>query len=125
MGVAQRFNVVRCGAVTVARFVDSRIIDETAIQDVAEQMSELAYDATFRPLVINFANVEFLSSALLGSLIRLNRTIEASLGRLILCNLRPPIREVFDITKLSTRFDIRDSEADALAVFESSELSSV
>lgn len=118
MGVAQRFSVEQIGVVTVARFIDSRVVDELAIRDVDEQLAELAGRHGCRPLVLNFANVEFLSSSLLNSLIRLNGAIEASLGKLILCNLRPNLRKVFDITRLSTRFDIRDSEAQAVAAFQ-------
>jgi anti-anti-sigma factor len=126
MGVAQRFNVVRIGVATVARFVDSRIVDDAMLRAIDDQMYALATDRDCCPLVLNFANVEFLSSSLLNSLIRLNGAIEASFGKLILCNLRPQIRKVFDITRLSSRFDIRDSEAESVAAFEwDAELSSV
>jgi anti-sigma B factor antagonist len=126
MGVAQRFSVEQIGVVTVARFIDSRIVDELAIREIDEQLEELASERDYCPLVLNFENVEFLSSSLLNSLIRMNAMIEASLGKLILCNLRPNIRKVFDITRLSTRFDIRENEAKALAAFEyEAELSSV
>lgn len=126
MGVAQRFTVEQIGVIIVARFVDSRVVDEAAIRDIDEQMYELATAQDYCPLVLNFASVEFLSSSVLNSLIKLNNLIEASLGKLILCNLRPQIRKVFEIMRLSTRFDIRDSEAEAVAAFDfEAELSSV
>jgi anti-anti-sigma factor len=126
MGVAKRFSVERVDVVTVARFVDSRIVDEAILREIDDEMYDLATNRDFCPLVLNFANVEFLSSSLLNSLIRLNGAIERSLGKLILCNLRPNIRKVFDITRLASRFDIRNSEAEAVAAFElEAELSSV
>ena len=43
--------------------------------------------------------------------------MKAHRGKLKLSNIRPEIYEVFAITKLNKLFDIKDDEADALAVF--------
>lgn len=68
-------------------------------------------------ILLNFANVEFLSSAALGKLITLDRKVKAAKGRLKMCNIRPEIFEVFQITKLNKVFDIRKDEADAVKAF--------
>ena len=68
-------------------------------------------------MLLNFSNVEFLSSAALGKLITLDKKVKANAGRLKLSNIRPEIYEVFAITKLNKLFDIKDDEADALAAF--------
>jgi anti-sigma B factor antagonist len=68
-------------------------------------------------LLLNFFNVEFLSSAALGKLITLDKKVKANGGRLKLSNIRPEIYEVFAITKLNKLFDIKDDETDALAAF--------
>ena len=70
-----------------------------------------------RNLLLNFTNVEFLSSAALGKLITLDKKVKANGGRLKLSNIRPEIYEVFAITKLNKLFDIKDDEADAIAAF--------
>ena len=70
-----------------------------------------------RSIVLNFTNVEFLSSAALGKLITLDRKVKAHQGRLKLSNIRPEILEVFQITKLNKVFDIRGEEAEAVAAF--------
>jgi anti-sigma B factor antagonist len=68
-------------------------------------------------ILLNFTNVEFLSSAALGKLITLDRKVKASKGRMKMCNIRPEIFEVFQITKLNKVFDIRKDETEAMTAF--------
>ncbi len=69
-----------------------------------------------KKIVLNFANVEFLSSAALGKLIGFDKRVKQHGAELVLSNIRPEIYEVFAITKLTKLFQIKDDEADALAV---------
>ena len=75
----------------------------------------------FAPLIaavlLNFTNVDFLSSAALGKLITLDKKVKADSGKLKLSNIRPEIYDVFAITKLNRLLDIKDDEAAALAAF--------
>ena len=105
------------GEVTVVRFVDRKILDEANIQELGTEMFKLVEQEKRKNLLLNFSNVEFLSSAALGKLITLDKKVKANGGRLKLSNIRPEIYEVFAITKLNKLFDIKDDEADALAAF--------
>jgi anti-anti-sigma factor len=71
-----------------------------------------------KSLLLNFAGVEFLSSAALGKLITLDRKVKSNKGRMKMSNIRPEILEVFQITKLNKIFDIRKDEAEAVSAFE-------
>jgi len=68
-------------------------------------------------ILLNFSNVEYLSSAALGKLITLNKKLGQAGGKLILCNISPEILEVFEITKLDKFFKIRKEEQAALQEF--------
>ena len=68
-------------------------------------------------LLLNFENVEHLSSAALGMLITLHKRIMESRGQLKLSNINPQIYEVFKITRLNKVFDIYDHAAKAKASF--------
>ena len=61
--------------------------------------------------------MEFLSSAALSELITLDRKVKAHGGRLKLSDIRPVIYQVFAMTKLNKLFEIKETEADALAAF--------
>jgi len=117
MGVHRRLELSDVGDVTVVRFVDRKILDETNIQELGVELFRLVEDDHRQKLLLNFSSVEFLSSAALGKLITLDKKVKAHGGKLKLSNIRPEIYEVFAITKLNKLFDIKDDEADALAAF--------
>jgi anti-sigma B factor antagonist len=114
----RRLEVAEVGEVTVVRFVDRKILDEANIQELGVEMFKLVEQEKRKNLLLNFSNVEFLSSAALGKLITLDKKVKSNGGRLKLSNIRPEIYEVFAITKLNKLFDIKDDEADALAAFK-------
>jgi anti-sigma B factor antagonist len=113
----RRIDVTQKGEVTVVRFIDRKILDEANIQELGVEMFKLVEVEMRKNLLLNFFNVEFLSSAALGKLITLDKKVKANGGRLKLSNIRPEIYEVFAITKLNKLFDIKDDETDALAAF--------
>jgi len=113
----KRIDVAKVGDVTVVKFVDKKILDEAGIQELGAELFSLIERDNRRSIVLNFDNVDFLSSAALGKLITLDRKVKAHQGRLKLSNIRPEILEVFQITKLHKIFDIRGEEAEAVAAF--------
>ena len=113
----KRLEVEDIGDVTVVNFVDKRILDEQNIQIIGEQLFNLVDELSRHKLLLNFSNVEYLSSSALGKFITLNKKINALGGRLILCNIDPQIREVFEITKLDKLFNIQKEEQAALQAF--------
>ncbi len=113
----RRLEVEHIGDVTVVNFVDRKILDEQNIQVIGDQLFGLVDTEGLRKLLLNFGNVEYLSSAALGKLITLNKKLQGVGGRLILCNIDPQIHEVFEITKLDKFFNIQKEEQTALQAF--------
>jgi anti-sigma B factor antagonist len=117
MAAHRRIAVSKSGDVTVVTFVDKKILDEASIQELGLELFALVEQDNRKSIVLNFSNVEFLSSAALGKLITLDRKVKSAKGRLKMSNVRPEIFEVFQITKLNKVFDIHGDEAAALAAF--------
>jgi anti-sigma B factor antagonist len=117
MPTHKRIDVSKVGDITVVRFVDRKILDETGIQELGSELFSLVEQDNRRSIVLNFDNVDFLSSAALGKLITLDRKVKSAQGRLKMSNIRPEILEVFQITKLNKVFDIRGEEAEAISAF--------
>ena len=115
MANQRRIKVTQSGQVSVVTFNDSKIIDEVEIQEFGQELYDLVERDERKKIILNFGNVEFLSSAALGKLIGFDKRIKQNGASLMLSNIRPEIYEVFAITKLTKLFDIRDDEADALA----------
>ena len=110
----RRLEVEDIGDITVVNFVDKKILDEQNIQVIGEQLFQLVDELGRRKILLNFKNVEFLSSAALGKLITLNRKLQSAGGKLVLCEIDPQIYEVFEITKLNKLFTIHKGEQDGL-----------
>jgi anti-sigma B factor antagonist len=115
MATPRRIKVNQSGQVSVVTFNDSKIIDEVEIQEFGQELYDLVERDGRKKIILNFGNVEFLSSAALGKLIGFDKRIKQHGAVLMLSNIRPEIYEVFAITKLTKLFDIKDDEGDALA----------
>ena len=113
----RRLEVEDSGDVAVVHFVDKKILDEQNIQMIGDDLFRLVDELGRRKILLNFGNVEFLSSAALGKLITMNRKVQAVRGKLVLCNISKEIREVFEITKLDKLFTILADEQSALQAF--------
>lgn len=113
----RRLDIDMIGDVTIARFVDKKILDETNIQIIGNQLFGLVEQDNRKRIVLDFSNVEYLSSAALGKLITLDKKVKAANGKLRLCSIRPDIYEVFAITKLNQVFDIKEDQDQAVEGF--------
>lgn len=103
--------------VTVIRFVNEKILEEQDIQLLQEGIMAVIEQSDGIRMVLDFSNVEFLSSAVLGMLIRVSKRIYERDGKLRLCNISPKIYEVFKITRLVEVFDIDKDVETAVAGF--------
>lgn len=113
----RRIDIEKIGDVTVARFVDKKILDENNIQVIGNQLFSLVEDDGAKRIILDFSNVEYLSSAALGKLITMEKKVKQAGGKLRLCSIRPDIYEVFAITKLNKVFEIKDDVDEALEGF--------
>jgi anti-sigma B factor antagonist len=116
MASPRRLDINESANISVVRFKDQKIIDPEAIQELGQELFDLVDKDDRRKIILNFANVEFLSSAALGKLITFEKKARRIGADLILSNISPEIYQVFAITNLNKLFQIKDSEADALAV---------
>jgi len=118
MSAYRRLEVSEVDDVTVVHFRDAKIIEDLRIQELGQELFQLVETEQRKKLVLNFASVDFLSSAALGKLITLDKKVKANKGMMKFCNIRPEIYEVFAITRLNKLFDIKRDDADALAAFK-------
>ena len=105
--IKPRIGVNYAGKATVVSFTDERILEENDINELQESIMSVIESASGKiSLILDFGNVQFLSSAVLGLLIRVSKRIYEQEGRLRLCNINPKIYEIFKITRLTKTFDI-------------------
>jgi len=74
-------------------------------------------DGGDKKLLIDLAGLEYISSAGLRVMLITAKKINAGHGRLCLINLKPQVKEVFDISGFTALFNIAGSEEEALYIF--------
>jgi anti-sigma B factor antagonist len=107
------------GDVLAVYFKPDSILDQQVIDRIGIEFDRVALEAaSCRKILLNFQHVKFMSSAMIGKLLVLNKRCTADKIKLKLSNVSPGLLEVFKITKLNKVFDIQSDEAAALAAFE-------
>jgi len=91
---------------TIATFTSEKILEDKDIQALQETVVSIIEQTERINLILDFINVKFLSSAVLGLLIRVSKKVYENDGQLKLCNINPKIYEIFKITRLTKIFDI-------------------
>jgi anti-anti-sigma factor len=105
--------------VLVVTFSDSKILDEGKIQQIGTELAAAANAAQANhKLLLDFSGVEFMSSAMIGQLVLLNKKCKGSETTLKLCSISPNVSEVFTIMKLNKVFDILKTRDKALKAFD-------
>ena len=105
------------GDVVMVAFKDKKILDDTVLDEIRTELTTLLGKASGPDVLLDFGNVEFMSSAMLGLLGQFHRKISAGHGRLKMCSIRPEIFQVFKLTSLDKLFSIHKDAAEALAQF--------
>ena len=101
--------------VALVRFPAGVSLDESNAEEFGQELMRLP--ATSSDILLNFANVHFMSSGPLGKLMALHKSLSFSSGKVKFCCLRPEIRMVLQVTQFDKLFEIYDSQEDGLASF--------
>ena len=101
------------GKAKVVFFRESSILDESNIKALGEELFELADKYPKQIIVLSFNNVDYLSSAVLGKLMALNKKVKTNKGDLKMCDIKDSIMEVFKVSKIYKVFDIQNTLEDA------------
>jgi anti-sigma B factor antagonist len=81
------------------------------------QWLEQATESDPARVVVNLQDVSFLDSTGLSTLVQGMKRSRKLNGDIRLCGLRPPIRMVFELTRLDRVFEIFGSEEEAVEAF--------
>jgi anti-sigma B factor antagonist len=73
-----------------------------------------ALEGKATPLVVDLAQVSFIDSSGLATLIEALQAVGRYGGKLRLCGLAPDVRKLFDLAQLSTIFDLRPDRPSSL-----------
>lgn len=96
--------------------LDGRIVLGEESNSFRERVKGLLAN-NHRKIVLNMSNVTYIDSAGLGTLVATFHSARSQGATLKLCNLGAKFKEVLQVTKLMTVFDVYDNEATAVQSF--------
>lgn len=106
-------------SVSVVKFRDEKVMDPARIEQMGNELLEIAGEEN-ASVLINFDNVSFFSSAAINKLIVLEKQMRANGGKLRLCSLRPEVRDLFSYTSLDQMFEIDREQVESVKVLSDS-----
>ena len=105
------------GDIAVVGFRDKRITEDLNIQAVGDDLVRLVDELGRRKVLLNFENVEFMSSAMFGKLPGLQNKLGALQGKLVLCGLRKNLMDAMRLFTFDRKFTILPDQATGLQAF--------
>ena len=108
------FSTAERGSTLVVKFGDSQILDETYCQSVGLKLTKLTESMNGKSILLNFAKVKFLASAMIGQLVNLRNQCESANIKLGMCNINENVTEAITLMRLDKIFKNFESEDEAL-----------
>lgn len=102
------------GRVTIVR-CQGRIVGGKESESLSAHIAWLLRDR--RAIVLHLGEVGFIDSSGLGTMVRAHANTRQARGDLKLCNVPENVRKVLDMTRLSSVFEMHESEETALGAF--------
>ncbi len=90
--------------------------DAHEVPDVRKALGDVTGQGNNK-IVVNLVEVNFIDSSGLASLVQGMKHCRSAGGDLYLCELRQPVRVIFELTRLDRAFAVFDGETEALAAF--------
>jgi anti-sigma B factor antagonist len=106
------------GNALIIGFVRADMTDASVITQIGDEIYHLVKEIEKPRLVVDFSQVERLSSATLGMLVALRKVVTKMDGQLRIANVADDLIEIFKITRLDVTLRLCKSTEAAVESFE-------
>jgi anti-sigma B factor antagonist len=106
------------GRITVGTIESASVLDALNVSEFGQAVLGFVERQRELQLLLDFSNVNYLSSAVLTELLRIKEAAEQGGGALRLCGLNDDIRKVFTITNLDKVLTLYGDTEDGITKFE-------
>ncbi len=119
-----RFRFHRDGDVVVAVCTQSKLSEEENIESVGHELMTLIEKYGCRQLIVDLGEVLYVTSSMLGKLIRAHRQMHRVDGVMVLVRLTPTVLETLDTSRLIDYFNVAENDEAALKYFDETDTES-
>lgn len=115
----ERLEVEDVGDTTRVIFLDRKIMTKENVETIGENLFFLVDELGKKKIILDFQNVECLSTIIFGKFCTLQKKVNnVAGGKLVLCSIDGDIYEVFEVTKLNKLFAIAKDEEGAMELMK-------
>jgi anti-sigma B factor antagonist len=114
---SQLLRVKSANGVAIVSFTTPYLQTEDVIEKVGAEMFALVEKEGYTKVLLSFTGVRFLSSSMLAQMVKLQKKLSKSKGKLRLCALPPATKDVMRASQLDKLIEVFDDETTALAKF--------
>jgi len=91
---------------------------EPEMSDELDTIAEMVRDKDDYDVVIDFSDVDIVTSSNLSKLLKIHKPLTKNGHRLVLCSVDPSIKGIFKVTGLDSILEVADDRFTALATLE-------
>jgi anti-sigma B factor antagonist len=103
--------------VAVAEIHTTSLLEGPEVENIAQDLLDLVDKRGFDKVIVDFRNVSFLASVMLGKLVMLYKKAKEVDATVVLSGLKPNLLKVFKVTKLDKMMKFSENEDEALRHF--------
>jgi len=104
--------------IAVVAFVNSQLMFATDVVDeTGDELESLISDHAFSKIVLDFSDVQYVSSTMLAKLAKLQKHADVAKRQLKLCGLGPVLQDTFRIGHLERFFSVYGDAESAVKSF--------
>jgi len=111
-------NITKEGDVAVIGFADASITDPERINNTASSIHDYIKRNKPRFVVVDFGNVKFFSSQVLGLILNIRKHLGQNDGKVVISAIDPKLYRVFRITNLDKIFEFYTDKDKAIEALE-------
>jgi anti-sigma B factor antagonist len=113
--MSSHFSVQNFDSHTVVEFRTNALMDPLVLEEIGRELYKLVDEQDRRKLILDFEQVQYLSSQAIGILLTLNKKLAALKGsHLTLCSIGPKLQELLRITRLDRMLTVKPTQREAL-----------
>jgi anti-sigma B factor antagonist len=114
----KHFRIKDANGIAVVQFVNSQLMFATNVVDeIGDELESLISDHAYPKLVLDFSDVQYVSSMMLAKLANLQKHADVAKRQLKLCGLGPVLQDTFRIGHFDRVFSVYDDAESAIKSF--------
>ncbi|HRF01941.1 MAG TPA: STAS domain-containing protein [Pirellulaceae bacterium] len=106
------------GDVYIVKLNDPKILDQSQIEQIGYELLQTVPKVTSNRMLLNLGTVAFMSSAMIGKIVQLNKKAKEAGIDLRICEITKGVMEVFNLMRLHKVLNIQKDEESAIASFD-------